>query len=185
MEITKLVVGSLKENCYIITEDDRVLVIDPGDNIPLIISKIEKFAPEKVAVLLTHGHFDHAMGAKAIFERGSKVYIHPLDAKKLTNKQNLSFILSQPFPYFSGCEDLVEGEMIINGFDILVIHTPGHTKGSVCFAIEHCLFTGDTIFADGSIGRTDLSDGNFNEIINSIDKLAPFLEKGFTILDGH
>lgn len=146
MNIKKLVVGPLQENCYIVEKEGESLIIDPGDEADKIIASIT-YPP--VAILITHNHFDH-VGA----------------VLSLKEKYNIPV-----YDY----NNLKEGELSTGKFNIDVIYTPGHTSDSVTFYFkeEKTMFTGDFLFKE-SIGRTDLSTGNFKEMQKSIRKILTY-----------
>ena len=143
MNIKRVIVGPLQENCYILEKDNMCIIIDPGDEAEKIIGNIV-YPP--VAILITHNHFDH-VGALS----------------QLQEKYNI--------PVYN-YDNLKEGELSTGNFRFDVIYTPGHTSDSVIFYFkeEEIMFTGDFLFK-GTIGRTDLSTGNFKEMQKSIRKI--------------
>ena len=171
-------------NTYIVTceETGDTLVVDPS----LPEEKlIEKLKDKNVKyVLLTHGHFDHAATAKKFQDDGIKIYIHKYDADKLYTENNLAKHFGYTFENLVSDFTFTEGELIIDNFKLEVLHTPGHSKGSVCFIYKNHLFTGDTIFENG-YGRVDLYDGDFFEIKQSIKKLMPYKKSGYLLHYGH
>ncbi|MCL5774438.1 MAG: MBL fold metallo-hydrolase [Firmicutes bacterium] len=173
MLIETLVVGFLENNCYILADEDSrsAVIIDPGDNEEDILKTVneKKFKVEKI--LLTHGHPDHVGAAEAASsETGAPVYIHDEDKKLFKIKAQ---------------KPVAENDSITFGkYTIKVLHTPGHTPGSVCFLADGKLFSGDTVFA-GSVGRTDLPGGSYRDIMKSIkEKILP-LSDDVEILPGH
>lgn len=146
MNIKRVVVGPLQENCYIVEKEGESLIIDPGDEADKIIASIT-YPP--VAILITHNHFDH-VGA----------------LQSLKEKYNIPV-----YDY----NNLKEGELSTGKFNIDVIYTPGHTSDSVTFYFkeEKTMFTGDFLFKE-TIGRTDLSTGNFKEMKKSIRKILTY-----------
>lgn len=172
MKIETVVVSPFEENCYLVWKDRIGVIIDPGDEDELITEKIEKdgFVPR--AILLTHGHGDH-IGAVAPLKAkyDIPIYIGKDDAPMLSSP---SANVSAVFGYRIICPSadfLVEDEEIIrlDSLEFLVLSTPGHTKGGVCFFSENRLFCGDTLF-QGSVGRTDLPGGDYEQLIDSIDR---------------
>ncbi len=169
MEIITLSVGELATNCYIVYHPDRkdCIVIDPGDDAKKILSAIGN--KEVAAVLLTHGHFDHT-GALDAFS--CPVYMHPADEPMLHDGEEASVFPNMAFsPRHAQVEYVMEGaERSLAGLSIYVLHTPGHSPGSVCYQVEDSLFTGDTLFHRG-YGRTDLKGGNFSQLVMSLRRL--------------
>lgn len=185
MEVIKIVNGPLKEDCYILKLEDKVFVIDPGIDTELILNTLseKKLTPDYV--LLTHGHFDHIYSANRLKQMGAKVYITEVDGPKLfSNELNMGFLYGYDCPVTVPNGFLKEGENKIGDETFEVIFTPGHTSGSCCIIYKDAIFTGDTYFAEGIYGRTDLLDGNQKLIEGSIQKLKPYL-KDKTIFPGH
>ena len=156
MKIKRFVCNAFQENCYVVSDGSRCVIIDPGfadgeqDGLYSYL-EAERLRPE--AILLTHSHWDHTLGVAALVER----FGIPVKAK-------------------------TGGDI----FGFKVIETPGHTPDSVCYynEVEHVLFTGDTIFA-GSIGRTDLPGGDYDAEIRSIMEKLIFLPGETDIYPGH
>ena len=177
MKITQLTVGSIETNCYIIYDEQTkaAVVIDPSDEAVLVEARIESLGLEVKAVLLTHGHFDHSGEAARIADKaGVPIWMHPAD-------KTLPSWLTHGLPE---TRDLADGEDL--DFDSLrftVLHTPGHTPGSVCFRCGDSLFAGDTLFA-GSCGRTDLPGGSWEDMAASLRRLAA-LEGDLAVYPGH
>lgn len=172
MEIKKLVVGPLMTNCYLISSQGETIIIDPGDEAEKILREIKK---NKVKyIILTHYHFDHVSASQEIKEKtGALILVH----QKEKDFFDLEKIKIDKF--------LKEGEEIKIGQESLkVIHTPGHSKGSICLLGKNELFSGDTIFENG-YGRTDLAGGSEKDLKNSLQKLEKLLPKGIIIYPGH
>ena len=176
--VKTLTVGPLATNCYLVYEEGarQCLVIDPGYEPETVLASLEKAQLTPAAILLTHGHFDHVGGVKQLVEvTGAPVYLCALDT-------------AMPHPLTAGplyyTHTLEEGSVLsLAGLTLQVLHTPGHTPGSVCFVCQDVIFSGDTLFA-GSCGRTDLPGGSWRTLMESLQRLAR-LEGDFRIFPGH
>lgn len=171
--LKKLVVGPIQANCYILgcKETKEGAVIDPGDEVPRIVKEISTSHFSIKYILLTHGHFDHSGGAKQLKKiTNAPVLIHELDASEL----NFS-----PDGYLSEGQQLQLGTYLLT-----ILHTPGHSPGGVCIKAPGVVFTGDTLFA-GSIGRTDLTGGNHQQLISGIIKKVFPLGNEVRVYPGH
>lgn len=175
------------ENCYIIYEggSGKCAVVDPASEI--VLDELKKLSLVPEFVLLTHGHFDHVSGVNALLaEYPVPVYVHETDAELLSDgyKNASSLLIGESITVLAEPKTLVAGEMIkLGGLEFTAVHTPGHTRGCVCYFCGEAVFTGDTVFAYDR-GRTDLYGGDEATIINSIRTLLPML-KGKTIYPGH
>ena len=182
MKVKLLRVGPIGTNCYILEDDQTNLaaVIDPGDEPELIQEALEKEGVEVRYLLLTHGHYDHTTAVPALHRvyPQSDIYIHQADANGAG---------STLFPLTGEVDDLKlydEGDVIrLGDHEIQVLHTPGHSPGSVTLKVEDVLFTGDTLFA-GSCGRTDLRGGSYEQIMQSLKRLGE-LKGDFHVCPGH
>lgn len=177
--VQKLIVGLLQTNCYLISCEisGHTFVIDPGDSPKRIINYIRRneFIPK--GILLTHGHPDHTGGTKILRnELGAPVMIHPKDS------QMLPLIGIETADKY-----LVHGEFLDLGrIRFLVIHTPGHTPGSICiyFSGQDILFSGDTLFK-GGVGRTDLPGGEAKQLEDSLRNRVLTLPLDTQVYPGH
>ncbi len=191
MTVKEFQVGLVGTNCFVAvnSETKEALVIDPGDQAAVMIGHIQKKQLHPAAVLLTHGHFDHCMAAQEVAEHfGISVYVHEDEKETMENPaynccgmigRNLVFHADK---YFHGEKD----QLSLAGFEIDVLHTPGHTIGGVCFYVqsEGILFSGDTLFCE-SVGRTDFPKGSMSQLVRSIqEKLLP-LPDDTKVLPGH
>lgn len=175
MIVRTLPLGDYQTNCYLVSDENGVTaVIDPGYAPEEILSTATALHLSIRAVLLTHGHFDHVGGVKAIAEAARcPVYVHE---KELSLPPWLRQGLS--------CTDFYEegDEIRVGNLKFAVMETPGHTGGSVCLRCGDALFCGDTLFA-GSCGRTDLGgdDGQLRESLNRLSELS----ENLTVYPGH
>ena len=194
MQITTVTVGPVATLCYLLSREgaEDCLVIDPGDE----PGRILRAAAGKriAAILLTHGHFDHIGAVNDLLEKDTPLLIHELDAPMLTSPVlNASRqLLRQDVSVCTVRKDgsplrpnlLREGSRLsLDGLEIEVLHTPGHTPGSVCYRVEDALFTGDTLFEHGW-GRTDLPGGNEHDLFASLRRLMP-MTKTLPFYPGH
>ena len=188
MIIKTIVVGPLATNTYIIGDDDLsvAMVIDPGDEPDRIMDEIHSPGLKVEKIVLTHGHFDHTGAAGDIkAETGAEILLHKddLEIYRHAKEQALMFgfdVDDLPLPD----RFLKEGDEIkIGGLIFKVLHTPGHSKGSICLYGEGMLISGDTIF-QGSVGRTDLPGGSIQELASSFRRLLS-LPEDTKILPGH
>ena len=190
LKVEQYVVGPVQTNCYFAINDDtkEVLVIDPGASADQLAKKIcqEKLTP--IAILLTHGHFDHAGGAEELAKHFDiKIYAEEHEKETLdTLSLNLSGWEGVQKTYHADVFLKNEQEIDLAGFHIRVFHTPGHTVGGCCyyFPYQNVVFSGDTLFCT-SVGRTDFPKGSAAQIIRSIkEKLLPLPDET-TVYTGH
>lgn len=176
-------------NCYILKDNEsgEALIVDPGTFNRRFEAMLKAEGITKLRyILLTHGHFDHISGVgdlKAAF--GGEVVIHREDESCLYSRDE-SLASKFHFPQKDVRADIVlEGgeELTFGDYKIRVIHTPGHTKGSVCFALSDMLFSGDTLFK-GTVGRTDFPGGSYEEMMDSMKKLS-LLKADYNVYPGH
>ena len=178
LQIMQFQVGSYQTNCYAVYElaSKSVCLIDPGDAGEAILEELEKRGLSVEAILLTHGHFDHVGAVKEIAaETGCKVYLHAADL-------SMPPMMTAGTLYYT--DTYGEGTLLeLAGLKFRVLHTPGHTPGSVCLITEQAMFSGDTLF-EGSCGRTDLPGGDWATITKSLNRLAS-LESNYRVFPGH
>ena len=170
VELAIVVDEFFDQNCYIVRRRDSssVLVIDPGLQFPRTLELLDAKNLHCDRILLTHGHPDHSSGVPAVkAAHGCTAAIHPDDREQLAAIRKWPGVPSD-FPDIVCEDDLRDGEVIRwNDLDLQVTHTPGHTRGSVCFRIGPDIVSGDTLF-HRSVGRTDLPGGDHATLINSI-----------------
>lgn len=178
VHIATLPLGVYQTNCYLCWGEgsESVLVIDPGYNPETVLAEVSRLGKTVAAILLTHGHFDHVGGVKEIAaETDCPVYLHENE-------------LSQPPTMTAGplyyTHTYGEGDRLtLANLTLQVLHTPGHTPGSVCLLCENTLFSGDTLFM-GSCGRTDFPGGSIAQMGKSLARLAE-LPGDLRVLSGH
>ena len=165
-------------NCYLIREEQAksCVVIDPGGNANKVLAFLEENGLTLEAILLTHGHFDHVGAVKELAEKtGCRVYLHAADL--LMPEE----ITAGPLYY---THHYAEGDVLeLAGLTIRVLHTPGHTAGSVCLVVEDAIFSGDTLFSH-SCGRTDMATGSPEAMMQSLARLKA-LEGNYRVFPGH
>ena len=184
MKINHYVVGYVQTNCYIVINEEKkeCFIVDPGASAKKLAEQMRKDELKPVAILLTHGHFDHAGGAEELAkEFDIKIYAHEAEKDTLADPQkNVSWMVHREECYHADVFLKDEETIDIAGFKIRVLHTPGHTEGGCCYYIEaeDVIFTGDTLFAQ-SVGRTDFPGGSMSQIVRSIkEKLMTLNEAG-------
>ena len=190
LKVRHLVVGAVATNCYIAEnrKTKEALIIDPGDNAARIEQIIKEDGVVPVAVLLTHGHFDHAMAAQEVAEQyGIKIYAHETEKETLETPQiNLSGMIGRTLTFHADCY-VKDGEILnLAGFEIRVLHTPGHTQGGVSYYVEKegVLFSGDTLFCC-SVGRSDFATSSTSALIRSIKEKLFLLPDETKVFPGH
>lgn len=185
-----ITVGMFQENCYLYAcpQTLEAVIIDPGDEAERIVKTIQELNLIPRYILNTHGHIDHIGAIDAV----SEVYpvplaIHPEDVHMYTDEQ-VARLYRRAAPLVHRKPDILlqEGDKITFGtLTLEVLHTPGHTRGGVCFVSRpYCVFSGDTLFNRG-IGRTDFEGGNFDQIITSIREKLYALEDDLVVFAGH
>lgn len=184
-----VVVGALETNCYLVycPRTLEAVIIDPGAEAEKIFPLIHELGLKMRAILNTHGHIDH-VGANRDFKEkfNLPIYLHPSDQPLLPRNQQyeLSFLLGakeSPAPDYG----LADGDFIHFGeVELKVLHTPGHSPGSVSFFGENLLFSGDTLFC-GGVGRTDLPGGSWRDLEKSIREKILILPEDILVLPGH
>ncbi len=189
-KIIRKTVGQVETNCYIAVNGSlgECFIVDPGDEEVILAKAIEESKSVPKAILLTHGHFDHIYAVEPLATKyGIPVYASEKEAELLKNPgMNCSKFYGREVSVIP--ENYVEdGDVFeIAGFTIKGIHTPGHTKGSICYYLPeiNVLFSGDTLFK-GSVGRTDLPTGNTHLLLESLRDKIIVLPPKTVIYPGH
>lgn len=184
MKVKIMQVGPIGTNCYFLVDTDSepnvMAIIDPGDEPEAIQEAAEETGAAVRMILLTHGHYDHTTAVPPLHRiwPDAEIYIHRADAQGAG---------SYLYPMVNHVEDLKfydEGDTLTLGtLTIHVMHTPGHSPGSVTLQVGDVLFTGDTLFC-GSCGRTDLAGGSYAQIMASLKRLGQ-LEGNYHVCPGH
>lgn len=192
VRITTVPLGPLRTNCYIVqrTGTDRAFVVDPGLRPSRVLELLQGL--QVAMILLTHCHWDHIAGLEAVqAATGAPIYVHEAEREWPLNPDlNRSVFREQWFPdgpITGPAPDrlLRDGDQIaFADLQIRCHHTPGHTPGGTCYEVDGCLFTGDSLFA-GTIGRTDLPDGDHAALINSIRDKLFVLDPATAVYPGH
>ncbi len=189
MIIEQMQVTSMDVYCYLVADEETRdgVLIDPAGDFEVIFDRVKKHGVNVKYIINTHGHFDHTSGNRETAEKtGAGILIHEGDGEKLksiTNKVFSRFIGGKGSP--EPVSLLADGDIIELGKTRLkVIHTPGHSAGSICIHGEGNLFTGDTLFTEG-MGRTDLPGGSYKQIMESITGKILTLPDSTIIWPGH
>ncbi|GAB6943744.1 MBL fold metallo-hydrolase [Vulcanisaeta sp. JCM 14467] len=181
VSVESIVVGPLETNCYLVCSDASCIIIDPGDETGKILRALGN--RNALAIVATHLHFDHVGAARELVNRlNTPFMVHRLDWELRDIFNELATEWGFPKP------ELPEPTFIDDGSELplglKVIHTPGHTPGSISIVGDDFILTGDTLF-EGSVGRTDLPGGNMDRLRDSVCKLYRELPDYFIVYPGH
>ena len=173
VRVERVTVGEQGTNCFLVENGNELVIVDPGAEGGKVIQAAGSREP--VAVLVTHGHYDHIGGVDEVCAHfGIPLYLHEEDIPKLTDvTANGSRLFDRDMTVRTKALPLADGQRLrLAGMDIVVLHTPGHSRGSCCFLLpeDQGVLCGDTLF-QGGYGRTDIADGNFADLKQSLRKL--------------
>ena len=184
-------VGPLACNCILVGDEatGEAMVVDPGDNIPHILRRLAELGLTLKQIVVTHAHIDHVGGALKLKQAArAPILLNQKDLPLLRMMDVQAGWLGIPTPEVAPPDESAEDSMVVGlaAHPAQVIHTPGHTQGSIClhFAAERLLLAGDTLFA-GSIGRTDLPGGDGRQILRSLHDRLMTLEDETRVIPGH
>lgn len=192
LQITKLPVGALEANCFLVADAEKnAVIIDPGAEPDTILSEISRLGLKPLAILLTHAHFDHFGAAADIMDAlNIPLYVHPLDQPMVLSAEyslavQLGFGAMYRRPEAENIRNFDEGDELKFSEELTftVLHTPGHSPGGCCFKHEDILFTGDTLFRDG-VGRVDFQGGDIHAMRQSLARLGA-IEGDCKVYTGH
>ena len=190
MKVGQCRVGMVMSNCYglLNTQTKEMILVDPGDSPEVIGRMVEELEGKPVAIFLTHGHYDHILALEAVKEKYQIPVYASKEEEELLGDVSLNLTGQVRRPMTVRPETLVSDleKFTVAGFSVQAIHTPGHTKGSVCyyFPEESLLVSGDTLF-HGSVGRTDLPTGSTAQMMESLKRLLETLPEETDVLPGH
>lgn len=179
MLLETIIVGELETNCYFLVNDGRTVIVDPGGEANNIIEFLDNKKLTPVAIINTHGHYDHIFANNALQQKFKIPVYFPAEDKYLLPYQEKLFG-SPKFKIDHVYRDKIE----IENFPLKVIATPGHSKGSSSLLVDNLLLSGDMLFADGYLGRTDLWGGSAEDIKNSLAKLLELSDE-VIVYPGH
>ena len=190
MHIEQIKTGMIEENCYLVYNDEALLIIDPGEDAAKIKTQFEKTRQQPVAILLTHTHYDHIGAVEELRQFYQiPVYVSPLEQSWLGDPilnlsglgrhDDIANIIVSPAEYEFEMKTYRLGNMTFR-----VVPTPGHSIGSVSFIFDDFVVSGDALFK-GSIGRTDLYTGNLEQLLHSIQTQLFVLPDEFAVYPGH
>ncbi|MCD8153034.1 MAG: MBL fold metallo-hydrolase [Clostridiales bacterium] len=190
LQVLEYNVGDIGTNCYFMvnTGTKETIIVDPGGDAPMLERNIAAQNLKPVAIFLTHAHYDHAHHAKILKEKYQvPVYVHEAERTTLEDRNmNASAMFRCPETYEADVFLRDGQEISVAGFEIQVLHTPGHTPGGCCyyFAENKVLISGDSLF-NGSIGRTDFPGGSMSQLVRSLREKVLTLPRDVEVYPGH
>jgi hydroxyacylglutathione hydrolase len=187
MIIKRIPTGMFGSNCYIVGLNGEGVIIDPGTSSKEVREIVGSLGITIKYIIITHSHIDHICSVDEVkLFTGAKVAVHEADAVGLADEVlNGSAMFSEAKAFNPADILLKDGDVLeVGGLKLEIIHTPGHSPGGICVKAENNLFTGDTLFKR-SIGRTDLGNGNYKDIINSIKSKLLLLDDSTVVYPGH
>lgn len=184
MGIKRFTIGAFETNTYLITKNDRAVIVDPGLDFISILDEVKKYKIE--AILITHGHIDHIDGCGMI---EAPIYVGKEDLINFSDLSRSLYKMSGLRPSFNNRNlnliGISDNEIItLESFTFKAIHTPGHTEGSYCYLYFDNLFSGDTLFKN-SIGRVDFPTGNVRKMKESLTKIVNLFPDNINVYPGH
>ena len=184
MKVEVIKVGMFQTNCYLVSNENEMIIIDPGASFKKIDEVIQKNENVKVvAILLTHGHFDHIGAVDKIKEKYNCPIIASQEDEKILRNQKNNSLAGFAASVESEIKWIENDELNLGSIKVKVLFTPGHSAGSVMYIIDGKLFSGDTLFKL-SVGRTDLYSGNEHKLKESLQQLYN-LDRDMIVYPGH
>jgi len=184
--VERLVVGPFQTNTYIVHSSGRCIIVDPGWDCEVILSKIQKLGLEVELMVATHIHIDHINAVECIKrETGAPLAFHEKELELLSASPRMAAAFGLKYPEIKADTLLKEGqEVTVGGTVLRVLHTPGHSPGSITLAGDGYAFTGDLIFMEG-VGRTDFPGGSWEVLESSIREKILTMPEDTVLYPGH
>lgn len=186
IKVTELYTHDYSCNRYFVYDEtsDEVVLIDPGLDCSIVLNKLKELNKKLGAILITHAHYDHIESvADLVKETNAPVYMGKKDMELLSGGGVLDWYFGKKLNPFMVDNRLIGGDLAVCGLNFEVIPSPGHTHGSLSYAVGGNLFTGDSIFCE-TYGRTDLPGSDFSELIDTAKRLFA-LPEDYTLYCGH